>query len=353
MLFVSNAFAFSALYKPLTSILLMQIPPVGGTTIYKTMMTCDHTVHEQEFAAFDPNAAHPNVLMPQAHGIALLKTVKLYRLDAQQRSLCRQHTENIKQLSTNDPSAFPVTDRLLDCYPPISPEEIVQDSLWNNASIGVANNRIRCKIIQQRIIAHAARQRRPVLVWRNPLTGDNAEKLSKAETEFLYANHLQLFSYFAVGVSCSITENLSQYRGIVNGAECIMHSVTLHPDEDSERTRRKAPPLLECIRNAKPGDLVELMMPPLAINVTLTSEKHRAKFTHSDTLVSGQLVIPMLLSSFPKAEKVKPWELLQRRSDPFKTVSYLDHCLEPRYAVTFHKLQVSIVYILLPDALSF
>ena len=96
-------------------------------------------------------------------------------------------------------------------------------------------------------------------------------------------------------------------------------------------------------------------MPPLSINVTLTSEKHRAKFAPSDTLVSGQLVIPMLLSSFPKAEKVKQWELLQRRSDPFKTISYLDHCLEPRYAVTFHKLQVSIVYILLPyeqDALS-
>ena len=63
--------------------------------------------------------------------------------------------------------------------------------------------------------------------------------------------------------------NLSQLRGIVNGAQCVMYSLTLDPTEDTERAKRRMPDgtampsLHDCIRNARPGDQVELIVPPI------------------------------------------------------------------------------------------
>ena len=324
----------------------IQIAPVGGTTIYSTVMNCDSTLFDTDYARYDPNTSKTNELRPEARGIALLKTIKLYPLDSQQRSLDPKHTANIKQLSTSDPSVFPVTDKLLDCYPPISPAEIAADPLWHHAPIVVVNNKIRHKINQQRIIAHAKNSGRPVLFWRNPLAGKNAAQLSKAEIQQIYSTHLPLTSYFAVGVVCTITENLSQSKGIVNGTHCVMHSLTPDPAEDAQRAKHiksdgtPMPPLHECIQAAKPGEMVQLLLPPLSVNITVLSDHNRTSFTAFDTLIPGQLVIPMFLSCFPKSEKLQPWELLHRQHDPFESISFVDHSLDPHYAVTYHKIQV-------------
>ena len=332
-----------------------QIAPVGGTTIYSTMMNCDHKCFDNDYANYNHNTSKTNELHPESRGIALLKLVRLYPLDSQERSLDPKHTANIKQLSTRDPSVFPVTEKLLDCYPPISPEEIASDPLWYHAPIVVAKNKIRSKINQQRIIAHAKNSGRPVLFWRNPLAGDNAKQLSEAEIQTIYSTHLALTSYFVVGVICAITENLSQLRGIVNGAQCVMHSLTPDPAEDNERAKRKRkdgtpmPPLHECIQAAKPGEMIELVLPPMSVNVTLSSNDYKNSFSASDTLVQGQLVIPMFLSCFPQHETLKPWELLHRHRDPFKSISFLGHSLEPRYAVTYHKMQGQTVTRLIID----
>ena len=176
---------------------MVQIPPVGGSTIYSTMMRCDRDLLDADYSRYDPNTSKINQLRPEARGIALLKTIRLYPLDSQQRSLDPKHTSNIKQLSTRDPSVFPVTEQLLSCYPPISPAEIAADPLWYDAPIVVVNNKIRHKINQQRIIAHAKNKGCPVLFWRNPLAGENALQLSQAERQELYSTHLPLTSYFA------------------------------------------------------------------------------------------------------------------------------------------------------------
>ena len=333
-----------------------QISPVGGTTIYSTMMRCNHKLFDTEYAKYDANTSKTNQTLPEARGIALLKRIRFYPLDSQERSRDPKHTANIKLLSTRDPSVFPITEGLLDCYPPISPAEIASDPLWYQAPIVVANNKIRYKINQQRIIAHAKMNGRPVLFWRNPLAGDNAKLLTEAEIQQLYSTHLALKSYFVVGVACAITENLSQTRGIVNGAPCVMHSLTPDPAEDAERAKRimpdtdlPMPTLHDSIRSAKPGEMVELLLPPVSVNVTLSSADHRDRFSASDTLVPQQLVIPMFLSPFLQADALKPWELLHRQRDPFKSISFLTHSLDPRYAITYHKIQGQTVNRLIID----
>jgi len=327
-----------------------QIRPVGGTPFYSSMMNCDPALLSTKYADYDPNirTEQANQLLPEARGIALMKQMKLCRLDSQQRSLDPKHTSNIQQLSTVDPSFFSITDKLLDCYPAISPDEIAADPEWYNAAIVVANNDIRHKINQIRIISHAKTNGRPVIFWRNTPCGDNASLLSRAELQRLYSTHLPLTSYFAVGGLCMITENLSQAKGIVNGTQCVMHSLTPDPKEDEERAKRRNPldntPFLslhDAIRNAKPGEMVELLLPPLSINVTISPESSTLQnVSASDTLVQGQHVIPMFESTFSKTEPIKSWELLGREHDPIQSIAFKDHCLELRYSITFHKIQV-------------
>ena len=308
------------------------------------MMRCDSALFHAEYSQYDPNIT--NLLLPEARGVALLKQTKLFQLDSQQRSLSAKHTDNIKLLSTNDPSVFPITDQLLDCYPPITPEEIAGDPLWYNAPIVVPNNKIRHKINQTRLVAHTKNQGSPILFWRNELVGPNAEQLSRAELQQLYSTHLSLTSYFAAGVVSYMTENLSQIRGIVNGASCITHSLTPHQDEDTERAKylradgTPTPPLHECIWDAKPGEMVQLFLPPLSINVKLkVTTDQQALFSASDTLIPGDIIIPMCVSPFPKSETIQPWELVDRQTDPFKSISYLDHGLDLGFAITYHKIQ--------------
>jgi len=314
------------------------------------MLNCDPALLNTKYADYNPNirTEQANQLLPEARGIALMKQMKLYRLDSQQRSLDPKHTANIKQLSTADPSFFSITHKLLDCYPAISPEEIAADPEWYDAAVVVANNDIRLKINQIRIIAHAKANGRPVLFWRNTPCGDNAALLSRAELQHLYSTHLPLTSYFAVGGLCMITENLSQPKGLVNGTQCVMHSLTPNPKEDEERAKHLNPldntPFLslhDSIRNAKPGEMVELLLPPLSINVTISSEsKPHQNVSASDTLVKGLHVVPMFESTYTKTEPIQAWELLGREHDPIQSIAFKDHCLDLRYSITFHKIQV-------------
>jgi hypothetical protein len=89
--------------------------------------------------------------------------------------------------------------------------------------------------------------------------------------------------------------------------------------------------------------MVELLLPPLSINVTISPEGSTLKnISASDTLVQGQHVIPIFESTFSTTEPIQPWELLGREHDPIQSIAFKDHCLELRYSITFHKIQVQV-----------
>ena len=308
-----------------------QIQPVAGETIFTTMMAHRFDPKDAPQAAANNN----NVTRPQARGIGLLKQMTLYNLDSQQRSLHEQHTKNIKHLSTKDPRVHPIDPSFMAWYPAITPAEIAADPLWLKAPIIVANNSIRHQINETQLSAHAKRSGLPVLFWRNLFTGDNQLLLKRAEIEQLYSTHPSLTSYFVQDVTCYIKDNVCTAKGIVNGAQCVTHSLTLDPKETSERVTKGMAPLHEAIRKAKPGDHIELALPPLSVNVTLLDTAMSSK----DTLLAGQALIPMMVSGFNRVEKIKPWELGRRNELPFDSIGYADHGLDLGYSITFHKCQ--------------
>jgi hypothetical protein len=220
-------------------------------------------------------------------------------------------------------------------YPPITPAEIAADPLWLQAPIIVANNRIRHQINETQLFAHAKRSGLPVLYWRNLFTGDSQLQLKRPEIEQLYSTHPSLTSYFVPNVTCYIKDNVCTAKGIVNGAQCVTHSLTLALGETNERVAKKMQPLHEAIRDAKPGDKIELALPPLSINVSLLD----TVMASEDTLLAGQALIPMMVAGFHRVEKIKPWELGRRQTLPFESIGYCDHGIDLGYSITFHKCQ--------------
>ena len=170
--------------------------------------------------------------------------------------------------------------------------------------------------------------------WRNHLTGE----LTDAETEHLYSSKPALTSNFVPGALAYITDNLSTAKGIVNGTPCKLHSLTPHPDEDTERINRDRPPLAEAINAAQPGDMVELLLPPLSVNVELLSQASQY-FTLEDSLVPGSFIVPIPLSKYPKTLKLKPSDLLRQRTTPLRNINYFAHAYELGNSCTFHKIQ--------------
>jgi hypothetical protein len=263
----------------------MQIEPVGGTPIFSTMM--------------HPEIQSKDLSLPEAQGLRLLKSLTVFHLDTQHRSQNELHSANIRKLSTLDPNCFPFTTKILSSYPAITADEIKQDTCWLQAPIVVPRNQIRHCVNLKQTQAFACRQNMPVLFWRNDLCGTNAGLLSSAEVEQLHSTHNALTSHFVPGVVSYLCYNRNTLRGQVNGARCITHSLTLHPDEDSKRIEMNMPPLHKSIQNSQPGSLVQLALPPLAVNVLFT-DVDASNFSQADALAfeNGQPIVSMKLSPY-------------------------------------------------------
>lgn len=273
---------------------------------------------------------------PEHLALDLLKSVEVFHLTQQQRSLHPIHNANISAITKIDPKSFPFTPAILRCYPPISQDEIQNDPLWRKASIVVPTNAIRHSINLSQIKSLARHMQLPILFWRNKLTTCD---LTNAEIENLYATRPALSSYFVPTALAYITENISTAKGLVNGTACTFHSITPHPNEDDIRAEKGMPTLATSLKDAAPGEMIELALPPLSINVLL-NDKPPASFTLQDSLVPDEYVVPIPLSPYPKYESLKPKDLLRRPTTTLKRLGYMTHGVELGFSCTFHKVQV-------------
>ena len=184
-----------------------------------------------------------------------------------------------------------------------------------------------------RMILFAKVAKYPILCWRHPLTGYQAEKLTQAEENLLYATHFALCGFFIPQMPCFTIDNVSVQIGHFNGAQALMHSLCFDPREDMALLQKK-------IDNASSGEIVMLEYPPLSVNVELVNADP-SKYTQQDTLCPGKLVVPVMEHSRSRVEAVKSWELIRRceTSSPIKEIRYRSIGLELGFAITFDKTQ--------------
>ena len=150
---------------------------------------------------------------------------------------------------------------------------------------------------QLQAYAFAKKKKRVLVRWRIRVSGLEAQSLSAAHVDELYAAEPCLWAYFVYNAPCVITDNFAQGKGLVNGTRGFMHSLVM-PDT-AARDRLHAQ-----LRRAHPGDVVTLSGPPRYINVVPTVSEKFAALLRPDSLAPDRIVVPC---GYPRnGEEFKP-----------------------------------------------
>ena len=295
-----------------------QIPPIAASSIFAAMLN--------NYVLGRPSS----LLTPEERGCDFFKTLKLFRLDQQQRSVDPVQTANIHKMRVLDPNACPITPEIISTYNMISENDIVIQPRWEINPIVIQMNTIRHEINRIRVLRFAHLVASPILMWRNFLCGKQAGCLTAEERELLYATHQALTGKFVPGCPCSCLDNVNPKKGISNGARNRMHSLILDPREDEQS-------LLKKIERASPAEIIMLDYPPVAIVVELL-DADLTKYSAGDSLVPGKAVVPLYARSRSRYEPIKSFESVTRFT-PIDGVRYRSIGCEPEFAITFEKSQ--------------
>ena len=238
----------------------------------------------------------------------------------------------------------------------LTAEEAETDWRWFFAPVACGSNSQRHEINAAQAVRFAKRAGKPVIKWCNTFVGEKfgTAKITNELRNSLYVNDHRFSTLFVEGAPGYITKNMTAdatIKGICNGTACTMHSLTFSSDvslqHEVTETRLQ-------IANAKPGEVVVIMLQPLSINVELGLDtvpddrkevpdfvmplQFRQRLLQpEETLVPGRLVIPILQTRYSKGQIVR---IEGRRGEVVSgkiTQNVFD--VELGFAMTYHKAQ--------------
>ena len=106
----------------------LQIPPICSQSIFGAMLSM--------YVLNQPSS----LLSPEERGCAFFKSLKLFLLEQQQRSVDPIQTGIISALRVTDPQVYPITKPIMGNFDFISTDDIRSTTLWELAPIIVALN---------------------------------------------------------------------------------------------------------------------------------------------------------------------------------------------------------------------
>jgi DNA polymerase III delta prime subunit len=282
-----------------------QLPPVGGKPLF--------------YYAVNPIKAS-DYGTPLDVGSQLFNNFEMISLSDQYRSEDPIHTALIQKLR-NTTLRNPIDDDVIDSLKVLTSEDVDEDNSWLSAPIVVCSNKERHALNLSQARRFAIRNGVPILRWKNDLTA-SASSLDDIAIDLLYENEPELTGLFVKGAPGLLSRNMNPIAGLANGTPIVLHSITLCPDDDPEGFR-------EIIRNASPGEFIDIP-PPLSVNVMVPAID-ATEWNEQHTLVSGQVVIPLISQSHQK-NKIE-------FGNNGTEIRYKTYMHELGFALTFHKIQ--------------
>lgn len=295
---------------------MFQLPPCPGEPMYKTVF--------KEFVT-------DSKIHPSHQGCELFTSFSYYELKEQMRSRDPQHTNLISAMRTN-PDFKQVAPKLLKHLRVIHRDDIINDPSWIEAPIIVTSNYERYVLNIHKARAFALAKGVPVLMWKKPLVGHLATRLSTTTKEYLYDKRPELIGVFVQSAPCVLREeNINPTRGLANGTQAVMHSIYI-PDNCQPDSLR------ESIRNAQPGQIIYIPI-PYSINVEIkfkdTEHQKRVNDWPNDLTLQDDsdgkqkaVVIPILSNIDMKGIKIKNTK-----------IDFKDHFVDLAFSLTYHKIQ--------------
>jgi len=113
----------------------------------------------------------------------------------------------------------------------------------------------------------------------------------------LYQHYDELTTYFVTGAPTYLTENICPEKGLANGTPVALHSLTLNPSSQHNV-------FWNLVASSHGGEMIQLKEPPLSVNVKV-SNVSALSWPANETLVSGEVVIPIQSNADPEILKVK------------------------------------------------
>jgi hypothetical protein len=249
-----------------------------------------------------------------------------------------------------DPSASltPIKDsNMLSRVGLLTRADVAADPLWSSAVIVTSANIARFAMNKAQIFRAAKRAGVPVIGF--PLELDSTTRAafewSSRRTGVSLEHIVDMYSaelvfYFVAGAPALLSGfNMCTEKELTNNTRCTLHSLTFNPSSSVEAIWLK-------INNTAAGQLV-MVDPPLSVNVRIDDSSSRsvANWPASETLVPGQIVIPLMQQREPRTLKMlKPARSVSKsHSDSTRksksVYRYFSYGLELGYAVTANKVQ--------------
>lgn len=291
-----------------------QFPPVGALTLYEEVLLLLKCVQN----------ASAGVSLA-AKGAQLFRNFKIFQLSTQQRSLDPVHTAKVLKL--RDISVqFPVDKTLVESIPDLRREDYDTDPQWYNAIVAVTNNQERLSLNVDLIARFARRTGQTVLKWRYPLKDKYSKCLDEERTDAMYSRYPELWCYFCTGAKAFTTKNFNVERGIANGTQVVLHSISY---ENEELTSHWS----NLCNTAEPGSILEL---PFAPNLVYVSIPHSSEVTWQDCerTAANDVILPLRLGGI--SSKLAYGTIRKKRK---AVATFSTYGLDLAFAVTYHKLQ--------------
>jgi hypothetical protein len=144
----------------------------------------------------------------------------------------KEHTDIINNIR-NPKIANPIDDSVVDHLKVLTPQDVIDDDSWADATIVVTDNFQRHALTAELGRRTARRAGQPVFRWKKPLLGSHCKNLSVEKESKIYDMKPQLYGYFYKGAPCFLTErNINPTKGLANGTSCTMDSIKLSRDDE-------------------------------------------------------------------------------------------------------------------------
>lgn len=199
------------------------------------------------------------------------------------------------------------------------------------AKIGVLSQRERhaFNLLQARLFAR--HHRRPLFWWKQPLVGVAASYLTETETERAYLEERAgLCFHFVEGAPASITSNIETGRGLVNGCDAELHSLTLAGDTTLDNC------LANTVWNDQYGIWEVQIEPPLSVNAIPDVSDEARQTARDASLFDEELVVPVLVGK--ASATYAPTSSWAARVGVPKELRINKHQIDLAFAVTDYKV---------------
>jgi hypothetical protein len=289
----------------------MQLPPVGSTPLYLAMQ--------------QPQC----LLRPE-----LLQWTRIQFTVQERAREDPAHTAMLNRWRDISVTDAPVRRTDITSIKVLSREDIVADPTWWDAPIIVSHNNLREHVIKELVCNYARRHSLCILSWNCSLylPGRSREPLGDqfaSKAKDLYDHCPELTQYFVCGAPGYLCdENICPPLGIANGTSIRLVSLSFADQDLAAEVENR-------MSAARPGEIIQLASPPLAVNVELTGAG--PAWPAEVSMVPGRRILPLHLRR----------ESLVHNKIALANYTYFP--FELAFALTYHKLQGQTVQKIILD----